>query len=166
VTDKSNVVVRITAVFDPSVPVIVMTYCPGGVPPGRTLGLVGRHDVAPATNAENIRSVPLKRAIWRKLAPRSASARCRPQTRMVNPSPANPTIQINMPGGNPPIGNLGKICAVECLMVETVRVELAGDDPSEVGEDGSNVQVAALGRVPQAKVTALLKPFEGDTESE
>ncbi len=51
------------------------------------------------------------------------------------------------------------------MIVETVKVELAGVLPSVVGEEGSNVQVAAFGRFPHVKFTALLNPFDGVTNT-
>ena len=69
----------------------------------------------------------------------------RPQIRMMRPSPAKPKIHHIMLGGDPPHGNPGGTTEEECLTVEMVSVELAGDDPSGVEDEGLNVHVAALG---------------------
>ena len=72
-------------------------------------------------------------------------------------------IQIIVAGGNPCPGDLGGAYAEECLMVPSVKVELAVEVPPGVAEEGENVHVAALGNGPQVRFTVLSNPLEGVT---
>ncbi len=82
---------------------------------------------------------------------------------MINPIPIRPTTQIIVVGGSLRPGDLGGANDEECLMVPTVKVELAVEVPLGVAEEGEKVQVAALGNEPQARFTALSNPLEGVT---
>lgn len=54
-----------------------------------------------------------------------------------------PTSQTIVVGGSQ--GNLGRVWEDECLIVVTVRVELAGEVPLGVTEEGAKLHTAALG---------------------
>ena len=97
------------------------------------------------------------------MPPGSEDLRLCPHSRIVSPVPNNPTIHRNVAGGGPPEGNRGRTFVEECLMVATVKVELPGDDTPGVTDEGVKVHVAAFGKAPQARFTALSNPLEGVT---